>query len=400
MPALKRIDAERLKSDSLLSLLSEVAKREGIELYLVGGPVRDMLLGVETIDYDFVVIGDLRGYVFSVAEKLGVSPDRLIFSQFYTAKIRLEGLTLDFAHAREESYPEPAVLPRVRPCYSIETDLKRRDFTINAMAISLNASDFGVLIDPYCGACDLENGIIRVLHEGSFRDDPTRAFRAIRYSRRFGFNYSIETVAEFYLARKFVNLLNFSRIKNELMRLSVEPERAAMFIDVSRWRVLMGMNAPLRAIRVLDKLLQPPGETHWVAFFMLFIAGKRDFRVDRLDQVTRREKNAIKHFLGVLDVPSDAPITEIHKVLRNAPDESVAALASLKNGAWLEYFKVRHRAAPILSGEELMKLGVKKGKMLNKILKAIELERLAGNLVTREDEVKFVRKVLESRKRF
>src|SRR5690606_25329122 len=119
----------------------------------------------------------------ALAARLGATTAE--HERFGTAKVVLEGHEVDLAGARRETYPEPGALPVVEPADSIEQDLARRDFTINAMALSLD--DPAEPIDPHGGAADLDAGLLRVLHPGSFADDPTRALRAARYAARFGF---------------------------------------------------------------------------------------------------------------------------------------------------------------------------------------------------------------------
>src|SRR4051794_7438973 len=142
-------------------------------VYLVGGAVRDLLLGRGRADIDLVVEGDAA----ALAAQLGA--DVVSHERFATAKVGLAGHEIDIAAARSETYPDPGALPVVEPAAGIEADLARRDFTINAMAVPLREEPW--LIDPYGGGADLEAGLLRVLHERSFADDPTRALRAARY---------------------------------------------------------------------------------------------------------------------------------------------------------------------------------------------------------------------------
>src|SRR6187200_3214815 len=156
-------------------------------VYLVGGAVRDLLLGRGSSDIDLVVVGDAG----KLAARLGA--ETVEHERFATAKVELDGHEVDIATARTEAYPSPGALPVVEPADSIEADLGRRDFTINAMAVPLSGGDG--LIDPHGGRADLENGLLRVLHARSFEDDPTRAIRAARYAARLGLRLEDETEA-------------------------------------------------------------------------------------------------------------------------------------------------------------------------------------------------------------
>jgi tRNA nucleotidyltransferase (CCA-adding enzyme) len=166
--------------------LAEVAAAAPDPVYLVGGAVRDLLLGRGRADIDLVVEGDPA----ALAAALGAETLEA-HSRFGTLKVGLDGEELDLAAARRESYVRPGALPTVDVGAPIRTDLARRDFTVNAMAIAL--AEPRELIDPYDGQVDLEAGELRTIHAGSFVDDPTRAIRAARYAARFGFGIEAGT---------------------------------------------------------------------------------------------------------------------------------------------------------------------------------------------------------------
>ncbi len=169
----------------VLAPLAAAARRAGKPLYAVGGPVRDWILKRPNFDLDLAVAGDPDPVANEAARLLGgiVEP----FGRFGTRRVNAKGKwRVDVATTRAESYPEPAALPVVTATeVSIELDLKRRDFTINAMAVRLDDGS-NALVDPYGGMADLKAKVARVLHDESFRDDPTRVFRAARFMGRFG----------------------------------------------------------------------------------------------------------------------------------------------------------------------------------------------------------------------
>ena len=170
---------------SLLRKIGETAGAMGYRAFLVGGVVRDILLGRKNLDLDIVVEGEGIRVGGALARELDAG--LVVHKKFGTCTVSTDkGMKIDFATARREIYPHPAALPDVEPS-SIEDDLRRRDFTINAMAVSLNKSSFGRLIDLFEGEEDLKSGRIRVMHDRSFIDDPTRIFRAVRFEARFGF---------------------------------------------------------------------------------------------------------------------------------------------------------------------------------------------------------------------
>lgn len=191
--------------------------------YLVGGAVRDLLRGAEAVDLDVAVEGDARSMARALAERLGGETRE--HERFGTATIRADGLLLDLAATRREVYPEPGALPVVEGARLTE-DLARRDFSINAMALGLTGDDLGHLYDPLGGLEDLESGSIRVLHERSFVDDPTRLLRALRYEARLGFRMDAdsERLARDAAAEAHLRTVSGARVRDELMDLLGEPD--------------------------------------------------------------------------------------------------------------------------------------------------------------------------------
>ncbi len=215
-------------------------------VYLVGGAVRDLLLGRPPGDVDVVVAGDAA----ALAARLGAEPTA--HDRFGTAKVVLDGHEVDVAATRTESYPEPGALPVVTPGASIEEDLGRRDFTINSMALPLRGER--KLIDPHGGSADLEAGLLRVLHPASFADDPTRALRAARYAARFGFALEAET--ERLLRAAELGTVSADRRQAELLRLAAEATAPRGFELLSDWGLVRlregGAKLAARAAELLD----------------------------------------------------------------------------------------------------------------------------------------------------
>ncbi len=168
-------------------LISQTAK----PLFLVGGAVRDALLQRKSRDYDFLLEGDSIALVKGLQKKF--AGEAIFNPRFLTATWRIGDLIFDFATAREEIYLEPGALPLVKPTNWFN-DLKRRDFTINTLLIPLEENGWGEIIDLFGGKRDLERGLLRILSASSFRDDPTRILRALRYQNRLGFSIAGETL--------------------------------------------------------------------------------------------------------------------------------------------------------------------------------------------------------------
>ena len=181
------------KSLDLVRTIGLLAQEHGVEAYLVGGPVRDLMLGAANVDLDIAVEGNGIRLAEAFAS-LDEAAEITCYPAFKTATVQLaDGSLVDFATAREETYARGGAFPAVKPS-DIKKDLYRRDFTINAMAVSINPARWGKVIDPFHGMVDLRAKRIRVLHEKSFLDDPTRILRAARFKARLGFSVEAKTL--------------------------------------------------------------------------------------------------------------------------------------------------------------------------------------------------------------
>ena len=208
----------------LLRQLGEVADRLGVNLYLVGGFVRDLLLRQENLDIDVVVEGD--GIAFAEAFAETTTCRIRSHAKFSTAVIVLpDGFKIDVASARIEYYESPAALPQVEHS-SIRHDLYRRDFTINTLTISLNKKNYGELLDFFGGQRDLKEKQVRVLHNLSLIEDPTRLFRAVRFEQRLGFRIGRQTerLMRSAVRMKLVKKVGGARIRSELRQILDEPQ--------------------------------------------------------------------------------------------------------------------------------------------------------------------------------
>jgi tRNA nucleotidyltransferase (CCA-adding enzyme) len=215
---------------NILKRCSSLGKPLGFDIYLVGGVVRDLILGKAVFDLDIVVEGDAIKLAKALADslkKVSENQQKTDFSRhhaFGTATVSVGLHKIDFATARSEKYSHWGALPKIQPNL-LAKDLLRRDFTINAMAISLNKGSFGKLIDLHNGSQDLKKGLIRVLHEVSFLDDPTRILRAIRFEQRFSFKIEAETfkLLKEALACNALQFVNPHRLRDELILILKEP---------------------------------------------------------------------------------------------------------------------------------------------------------------------------------
>lgn len=258
---LKRIEKLPPKVKKVLKKSSIISRKIGCSIYLVGGIVRDFILKKDNFDLDIVVEGDGLEFAHALADHYKANFRK--HHSFGTATVYFKDFKIDIATARREVYAHPGALPGVTPA-GLKEDILRRDFSINSMAVSLNRADYGVLIDYERGYNDLKKGIIRILHDGSFRDDPTRMFRAIRFRERFGFRLAVRTRHLLKRAVKAGALVtvNEQRIRDELALIFAEehPSRCIGRIDRMLGWEFFGYRFKLAAkdlklIRHLDEAL-------------------------------------------------------------------------------------------------------------------------------------------------
>ena len=225
--------------DPIFDQIAIVAERTGLETYVIGGYVRDLLLGIPSKDIDFVVAGSGIDFAQKVGEHLRCRRDVVVYRNFGTAMLRYKGRELEFVGARKESYDRNSRKPIVENG-TIEDDQKRRDFTINAMAISMNKSNYGELTDPFNGVQDLRDGIIRTPLDAdiTFSDDPLRMLRAIRFACRLGFR--IEEATEQAIARnkERISIVSMERIADELNKMMATNKPSQAFIMLEKTGLL------------------------------------------------------------------------------------------------------------------------------------------------------------------
>lgn len=221
---------EPLNDLPLIREIGELAASKNIEMYVVGGCVRDWALSKPALDMDFLLNSEGSVIVDALIKKYGGTFTR--FDKFLTVRVFLDGgRRVDLARFRKEIYPAPAALPVVEPAASVREDLRRRDFTANALALSLSPERFGEVTDPFGGLEDIKRGLVRVLHADSFQDDPTRIFRMARFAGRFDWTLEPDTweLAKQCVKGNVPSLLSRERLRNELVKLLDEKDPGGAF---------------------------------------------------------------------------------------------------------------------------------------------------------------------------
>ncbi|MBN1354577.1 MAG: CBS domain-containing protein [Candidatus Omnitrophica bacterium] len=432
----------------ILRTIGQCANHNGLRAFVVGGFVRDVLLNVRNYDIDIVVEGDAISFGRKLADILKGS--LVAYRKFGTSTVIMEwpkGLRkpqnggklpskkgslphahkfkIDFATARKESYEKPAALPTVF-FSSLKDDLQRRDFTINAMAASLNRNSFGQLIDFFGGEKDLENGVIRVLHDGSFIDDPTRIFRAVRFEQRF--NFCIDRYTE-RLIKNAIHKGMFSktqhhRIRDELILILQEEYPAKAIVRMKNLHELRFVHSKIRVgkhtviafSRIKDSLKWYTGtitkRRHidlWLIYFMAllenlnteearYICDKFALRScdrTRLLSCKKNAKNAALRISKKAIKPSS-----IYSILEPMSFEEILFLRSkLKNKMALsrigDFFSKYNRVRIKMGGEDIKKLGITPGPMYAKILNAVLRMKIDEKVTTKKDELEFAKKLVK-----
>ena len=387
----------------LVKDISGQAAKRGQRVYLVGGVVRDLLLGYPNFDLDLVVEGDAVKLAQQVAE---TSQAKLLaHHRFGTAKLRYENFTLDLATARKETYARPGALPAVTPG-TLKDDLIRRDFSINAMTISLAANDYGELGDPYHGKGDLEHRLIRILHPESFSDDATRILRGVRYEQRFGFELETQTAQLLKRDIPMLDTISGDRVRHELEHIFKEERPELAIKRLGELGVLQRISPSLKGdgwiaekfdkARRLKKPTQLPS-----LYFCLLIYSFSEKKIEqflaRLNMSAKlsramRDTLRLKTSLPSLDKPSLKP-SEIYYLLREYEPVAIQANAiaseSPRVHRYLQLFLTKLRyVRTSLNGEELKRLGISAGPEMGQVLQILHKAKLDGEVSTRADEKK------------
>jgi len=397
---------EQYLPQQLLELVKDIsgqATKLEQRVYLVGGVVRDLFLGYPNLDLDLVIEGDAVKLAQQMAEDSQAK--LLTHPRFGTAKLRYDNFTLDMATARGETYARPGTLPVVTPG-TLKDDLLRRDFSLNAMAISLTSNDYGELFDPYQGKDDLEHRLIRILHPKSFSDDATRILRAVRYEQRLGFELETQTAQLLKRDIPMLDTISGDRIRHELELIFREkqPEsvikRLAELVVLQKISPLLSGNA--RIAEKFDKArqLSKPNQLPSLYFCLLIYSLSQSEIEQFLHRLNISAKLSrpmcdtlrLKTRLSLLDKSSLKP-SEIYYLLQEYDPLAIQANAIASESSMVHYHlqlfltKLRH-VRTFLDGEELKRLGISAGPEMGKILQILHKAKLDGAVSTKADEEK------------
>jgi len=410
-------DASKIQFKAIFEQCSKIALKNGYKLYLIGGIVRDLLLNKKSLDVDIAVEGNAIEFAKILKTQIGAKISSM-HPDFGTAKVEINGTPIDFASTRSETYPKAGHLPHVDKIgCSLKEDVLRRDFTINSLAISLNQNDFADLIDYVDGFDDLKAKKIRVLHDKSFIDDPTRIIRALKYSTRLGFELEENTLRlqEDYL--KNINYdICYKRVKQEIKKTfeacgqgtfdkfleqgiynlitsNIQISRHAELVSASyqhttpdKSRNKFGMTLGGK----IEKLIAKYKPKHqWLVYFGIIVIGEN---IDKLE-LTKYEKEVIEGTEGLKNKTFSNDF-DIYKAFSTQKLETLLILAvSGKEKEVCHYLDNLQKIKLLITGQDLIKLGLKPSKQFNEIFDFVLKKKLKNPAMKKVEEIKLVEKL-------
>jgi tRNA nucleotidyltransferase (CCA-adding enzyme) len=374
-------------------------------VYAVGGSVRDLILGRQIVDLDLAVECDAAALVRRALPGAKITAH----ARFGTASVTVDGVRIDVATARRETYDRPGALPKVAPA-SIVEDLHRRDFSMNAIALRLDGR--ATLLDPCGGVADIAAHRVRVLHDGSLRDDATRIFRAFRYAARLGFSLDAHTAALLRDGIAHVAAIGGERLRRELELLLGETTAGAALEACARAGALLAVHPALRwdsergAALASDATADIPRIPYG---FALLVAGGTPAEAAAVTlrlKLKRAEAAAVGGVTAMATVATmlkrrHAKPSGVVMLLDRYPLASVAAFAATADGAIARQLVLRYLAEwrqvkPLLSGRDLQEFGVPNGPQVQRGLQLIRAARLDGWANSRDDERALARRFVKS----
>jgi len=398
------------ESVSFMQAAGNIAAYQGQKLYLVGGVVRDLLLGQGNFDLDLVVEGD----AISLAQQLANITQGKITThpRFNTAKVKWNMWSIDLATARSETYDRPGALPRVKPG-SLADDLFRRDFTINAMAVHLNPGGYGQLIDLHGGRDDLEQKLIRVLHEESFTDDATRIWRGLRYEQRLDFQLEPGTLKMLQRDTDKLDTISGDRIRHELELVLKEKYPEKVLLRADELKVLTKIHPALKGNGWLTEKFEQARQSTAsgsppVGLYLALLAYRLTdeetqqlisrLRLPKLPGQTLLDTSNIKGKIRLLESPGLSPsgiYSTLHGYSAAALTANVLASDSPVTSQSIQLFlsKLRY-IKPALTGDDLMRMGIAAGPQMKEILARLHEARLDRRVSSRRGEEELVERWL------
>lgn len=398
------------------------AQKNNFTAYLVGGFVRDLILKRDNLDVDIVVEVDAIKLARDFSKKKKIKA--ALHPQFKTATFFLgNGLRIDLATARKERYPQGGALPVVEPGV-LRDDLYRRDFTINAMAVVINSARLGELVDYFGGFDDIQRKKIRILHDQSFWDDPTRILRAVRFEQRFNFTLEERTLRLLKIALKAgaASSVKPPRYFQEFKKILQEPQApqkyikrlqglgALKFIDSVLYvseRIFGIFESIQENVLWFEKRFSNRRELDcWLIYFMPFFlnlsirkteAVLEKFNISRQDREKITASKNLKRDIKNLTRQNLKP-SQIYKFLKPLSYENILFLRASASSALCKrrvdaFLLQLESIKPAITGEDLKRLGILPGQHMGRILNQVLCAKIDGAVRSYRDEVALVKQL-------
>lgn len=417
---LSKIDKDHYQ---ILTDIGKVSKETHQKSYLVGGMVRDLLLDFDNLDIDIVVESNAKQLAESLSKRFPNCELSAKHDKFHTAKlifnINSKKVPVDLASTRQETYEHPAALPKVKVS-DLKNDLYRRDFTINALAVSLLPDEFGEVVDLFDGLIDLKNKKIRVLHNLSFIDDPTRMIRAIRFACKLGFKIeenSQELLKEAIESKQFDNLIEKirgDRVKIEIRYLfnllNIE-EAIKQFFEGGIYRMV---STELKRTGELANWRTGKAENHWLiylAFVLKDLSPEKQEKIMKNLQMTSDEikiiRNGFTAFNRLKTLQENNQKVDSIVIYRELKDLEIESITIAKmlfgvetpiNDSIDEFVNKTSKIKLEITGNDLMSMGIKEGEMVGEILQKLLEKKIQNPNMKKEDEIKEVENLIKCNK--
>lgn len=393
----------------LLRKISDTAQVENVSVYLIGGIVRDILLGEPNDDIDIVVEGDGVSFAKQLKDEYG--GDVVIHESFGTATwTEPTGLEIDVTTSRLEFYDRPAALPDVETS-TLKEDLYRRDFTINAMAIYLNKDAFGQLIDPFRGQVHLQEKQIKILHNISYVEDPTRIFRGVRFETRFGFKMDDQTEKLALESIDRVRDVSANRIVEEMKRLFKEdnPSFAVQrLFELHFWQQfgvdeIQAEKSTQHAKQLQEsyKISNYADNFHWFSYFMIPFFYEGNIGRAKAFALSRKDAKFLQEIVALQTSKQwkkSDNIGELHRSLKDYSDEVLLFFSAAEEDTiqsdLLQYVQQRSALPTLLTGKDLIEQGLKPSALFSRILLELDVAILNGEIETKKEAQVWLEKQL------
>ena len=383
---------------SVIRQIISVARQMNIKIYLIGGIVRDLILKTPIKDVDITVEGNAIDFCINLQNKFDC---KIIAKQdnLKTAKVEfLPGIIIDFASTREEIYPKKGALPVIQNIgCNLKLDIKRRDFTINTLAIELCDEQKYLLVDYFDGYNDILNKKIRILHEKSFMDDPSRIIRALKFQMRLGFD--IETSTKILMDEYLKNVdkaFPLERIKNELSQyFSInKSDIYNNLIQIKAYKLIT--DNPILNFNMKNYLRIKPyinSQNYQFVYFAHLLINS-DFENQRLN-LSASEKKILFEVNELLKNHKFNDNISIYNAYKNKQEYTpIIYYVITGDESVLKFYSELKDIKVLINGHDLINMGLKPSAYFNELFQKILEEKLNGNLQTKKEEIEFVKEII------